>query len=152
MLNAQSKITAGLITNTCCCQQASSLGDADILMQLCKTYNATVLPDLNLSASVHLSIMQLLASDILEDTEVKIDYLNMSIMCLDMGDAKSVKGVTRLIPVYQAAVNKFEDRNPNSSLLPRIKVLQMAFGKAPQQLKASSSQSSIASHSFSQFQ
>lgn len=42
-------------------------------MQLCKSYNAAVLPELNLSSSVHLSIMQLLASDILEDTEVKIE-------------------------------------------------------------------------------
>ncbi|XP_021955126.1 enhancer of mRNA-decapping protein 4 isoform X2 [Folsomia candida] len=131
---------------------ASSLGDADTLMQLCKSYNAAVLPELNLSSSVHLSIMQLLASDILEDTEVKIDYLNMSIMCLDMSESKNIKGVTRLIPVYQAAVTKFEDRNLNSSLLPRIKILQMAFGKAPQQIKSSSSQSSLASHSFSQFQ
>ncbi len=70
-----------------------------------------------------------------------------------MSDAKNVKGVTRLIPVYQAAVNRFEERNPSSHLLSRIKVLQMAFGKAPgHQIKPTSSQSSLASHSFSQFQ
>jgi len=96
--------------------------------------------------------MQLLASDIMEDTDVKINYLNTSILCLDMTDAKNAKGVARLIPVFQAAVSKFQDRNPSSPLIQQIRLLQMGFSNAGLQLKAMLSTSQSAQHSFSQFQ
>jgi len=122
---------------------ASTLGDVDLLLHICKNFEAGVLHDLNLPSSVHLSIMQLLASDLIDDTEVKYSYLSTCLTCLDLTDTKNLKGVTRLGFIYQTSVSRFHERYPSHPLLTPLKLLAMAFGRQPAQLKAVNSQTSL---------
>jgi len=107
---------------------ASSLGDVDLLLHICKNFDAGVLHDLYLPSSAHLSIMQLLASDLLEDTEVKISYLNTCLSGLDLTDARNVKGVSRLGCIYQTSMQRFQEKYPMHPLHSQLKILSMAFG------------------------